>query len=273
MGISKRSAAQRAHRQAEEKARCGPVAKDWINEEETELSASPREDNPSDMADLADVTWTLRSPDDVEPDTLPAPKELIQFFEGEVANSLDEEDCTNNLEALLFPVFTRPCPSTTTLGKCRNPITGKPIRGYKQPAPHPNSHSKKLFICVPRSTQFHCKKPLKKKLENERKKGIKPTPSITNVFKPADLAKSAEPEQKLAFKDPIAAQQSDVESDHASNSNLESENLSDSTKESDKEIDDNLGAEPTLDTDIIDSHIQWYCPSLLNASILHFILV
>lgn len=52
--------------------------------------------------------WILLDPDEAEDDLLPGPQALVDFINGNVANSSDEKQCDDNLIQKLFPIFTQP---------------------------------------------------------------------------------------------------------------------------------------------------------------------
>lgn len=163
---NKRAEAQKRRRAAEKKCR----------EEEED---APRPNTTDGYVDI-EPTWILLDPDEADDDIFPRPTELINFINGNVVDSSDEDDCADHLEQALFPVFTCPSQPDKLLGKRKNKRTGL-LNHYKHPIENPNKLSKKL---VPRKLPKYTRHNYKKKRENALGKNNAIMESWLEVSKP-----------------------------------------------------------------------------------------
>ncbi|EGG00562.1 uncharacterized protein MELLADRAFT_93198 [Melampsora larici-populina 98AG31] len=89
-----------------------------------------------------------------EAERLRIDNEIVLFIENQIADSEDENECGDELNQELFPVFLTRDTSRTAIGKRKNKFGN--VKNYKKPIPHPNPTIKRLISKpVPKQTEHN----------------------------------------------------------------------------------------------------------------------
>ena len=89
-----------------------------------------------------------------EAERLRIDNEIISFIENQIVGSEDADECDNELNPKLFPVFITCATSALNIGKCKNSFGT--VKNYQKPIPHPNPTIKHLISKpVPKQTKHN----------------------------------------------------------------------------------------------------------------------